>query len=299
MKPTLSKLSTALLLSVLLFQILPKQTHAQDLRVQLQKIASEIAKKIEAKGKNRVVLSSFMNSANEETELGRYMADKFSIVMEAYNLNIIDRSQLNILLEQNKMKAQQILDPKTAPDLMKLTGAEVVLTGNYNVFNDNIEVTLKAIDLSKGVRLAGTEGVIPRTPEINNLLVTARNTAPEPKKIYDLPKVDCQPPGGSYYGKISIENQLAEPVILYWIYGPNHDTRAEQMIAPGTTYLSELILLGSDISSKNNYLFFHTSERDEENWRYIKQIVDVPGCKIKPLTLTTTNVFFGKTKPMP
>ena len=143
---------------------------AQDIRSQLRQIANDLAKQIETKGKKRVVIASFLDLKNQETELGRYMSDKFSIGMASSSLEITDRSQLAQLLRDNKLAADRILDPKTIPRLGQITGAEVIITGNYTALDNSVDITVKAIDLERGLRLAVAEGAIPRTSEINKLL---------------------------------------------------------------------------------------------------------------------------------
>lgn len=157
-------------LVIFLLSILYTNTWAQDVRSQLRQIANDLAKQIEAKGKKRVVIASFLDLKNQETELGRYMADKFSIGLGASSLEITDRSQLGQLMLDNKLGADRILDPKTIPILGKITGAEVMIIGNYTSLDNAIDITVKAIDLERGLRLAVAEGTVARTSEINKLL---------------------------------------------------------------------------------------------------------------------------------
>ena len=145
-------------------------TWAQDVRSQLRQIAADLAKQIEAKGKKRVVIASFLDLKNQETELGRYMSDKFSIGLASSSLEITDRSQFAQLLLDNKLGADRILDPKTIPTLGKITGAEVIIIGNYTTLDNSVDITVKAIDLERGLRLAVAEGTVARTSEINKLL---------------------------------------------------------------------------------------------------------------------------------
>lgn len=270
---------------------------SQDARDQLQSIANDIARKIEGKGKKRIILSSFFDNANRETELGRYMGDKFAVGMEKFDFALTDRSQLEELLRQNKMEAQRILDPRTVPQLQKMLGAEVIITGNYTTFDNYIDITMKAIDLALGVRIASSEVRVARTPEINALLTPIKKTGPKIDS-YDLRKEDCQS-GGFFYGKITFESSLKEPVVLYWISSYTHASYPEAMIAPGASFTTELLGLGTDIGAKNTSFLFHTTEPDEENWRYGKAVVSVDGCKVKPLSISPSNFFLGKTKPTP
>ena len=161
--------------------ILGNHTQAQDVRSQLQQLANDLSKQIEAKGKKRVVIASFLSLDNKETQLGRYMADKFGIgVMKANtSLQLTDRSQLAQVLRDNKLGAERILDPKTIPTLGRLTGAEVIVTGNYTALDNSLDITVKAIDLERGVTLAVTEGSISRTSEINKLLGQVDETRPD------------------------------------------------------------------------------------------------------------------------
>ncbi|QMW01716.1 FlgO family outer membrane protein [Spirosoma foliorum] len=177
---------------------------SQDVRSQLRQIANDLAKQIEAKGKKRVAVASFLDLQNQETELGRYMADKFSLgLSNSPNLEVLDRSQLAQLMEENKFGAKSILDPKTIPTLGKIAGVDVFITGNYAPLDNSIDLTVKIIDSQRAVRLGGTDGVIPRTPEVNKLLSSvggiginntnnSSNTSNTPKVRTEIkPAPDC------------------------------------------------------------------------------------------------------------
>lgn len=157
--------------------IVTLSVQAQDSRSQLQYLANDLTKQIEAKGKKRVIISSFLNLENQETTLGRYMADMFSVRLIKANssLQLTDRSQITQVLHDNKLGAGRILDPKTISTIGRLTGAEVIITGNYTALDNKLSLIIKAIDLERGITLAIAEGDVARTQEINKLLEDISN----------------------------------------------------------------------------------------------------------------------------
>ena len=284
---------------LLAFLLTFSTARAQDIRTQLRLVSNDMVKQLTARNKNSVAISSFLDLDNQETQLGRYMADKFSIGMVASVLQITDRSQLAHLLNDNKLSSKIILDPKTVPQLGKITGAQVVITGNYTTLDNTIDITVKAIDIERGLIIAVSEGAVPRTSEVNKLLenIKPAETIPPVPEIKEMKKDDCHQLGGSYYGKICFENKTKEPLVLYWIYGANLSSAPLMLVAPGTKNCTEMIPLGSDSGAKPYRFYFQTTEEDPDKLRYGKLSIDVESCKIKPQIINASNFFLSKTKP--
>jgi hypothetical protein len=266
-------------------------TWAQDVRSQLRQIAADLAKQIEAKGKKRVVIASFLDLKNQETELGRYMADKFSIGMSTASatLEITDRSQLSQLLRDNKLAADRILDPKTIPNLGKITGAEVIITANYTALDNSVDITVKAIDLERGLRLAVAEGQIPRTSEINKLLsevsssdsdITSVPSGAKPSIDAKLPKpaTDCATKNNCVICAKNISSSQVEVKRNYNI-GNNDQDRRDLLIYTGETKCWQNVWIGNNEDYfKCRVLFFQNGSRVKE------EFVNVRACEVKLVT---------------
>ena len=264
-------------------------TWAQDVRSQLRQIAADLAKQIEAKGKKRVVIASFLDLKNQETDLGRYMSDKFSIGLASSSLEITDRSQFERLLLDNKLGRDRILDPKTIPTLGKITGAEVIITANYTALDNSVDITVKVIDLERGLRIAVAEGIVARTSEINKLLSEVSSTdsdilstpsVTKPSVDAKLPKpaTDCASKNNCV---ICVKNISSSPIEVkrnYMVGNNDQDIRA-LLIYPNETKCWQNVWIG------NNQDYFKCVVNFFQNGPRVKEeFVNVRACEVKLIT---------------
>ena len=231
---------------------------AQDVRSQLKLIADDITHQIQLKSKKRVAIASFLDLQNRETELGRYMSDKFSIGMGTSSLEVLDRSQLSQLMLENNLAAKSILDPKTIPNLGRLAGVDVIIIGNYAALDNSVDITVKAIDVQRGVRIAVAEGTVSRTAEVNKLLnevsdaisiINSENnsgTNPSDVKV-PKPSADCQAKSTCV---LCITNKYSEPVEVLINYFTSFPGNKNLYIYPGKTQCWQEVY----ILPKENYV---------------------------------------------
>lgn len=262
-------------------------TRAQDFRSQLRQIANDLAKQIEAKGKKRVVSASFLDLKNQETDLGRYMSDKFSIGLASSSLEITDRSQLAQLLLDNKLGADRILDPKTIPTLGKITGAEVIIIGNYTALDNSVDITVKAIDLERGLRIAIAEGIVARTSEINKLLSEVSSTdsdapttptgikLPTDTKL-SKPSADCNTKNTCV---ICAKNNSSLPIEVKRGYMGGDQDHRDLLIYTGETKCWQNVWIGTN----NDYYKFTVNFFQNES-RVKQEVVNVRACEVKLIT---------------
>src|SRR5262245_10363773 len=84
-------------------------------------------------------------------------------------LEVIDRARLKAALEDHHWSPKDAFDLKTAVMLGKSVGAEIVVTGSFGAFENEIGVTLTAFGVS-GERIDGSNGKIPLTEEMEKHL---------------------------------------------------------------------------------------------------------------------------------
>src|ERR1700687_3625171 len=90
-------------------------TSAQDLRP----IASNLAAQITASGRKTVAVVDFTDLKGNVTELGRFFAEEVSVdlVGVAKGYEVIDRTHLKSILQENKLASTGLIDPQTARKL--------------------------------------------------------------------------------------------------------------------------------------------------------------------------------------
>jgi TolB-like protein len=286
-------------------------------KAELKKLADDLTQQIKQKGNKRLAVASFTDLQNNETELGRYLAQQFSNVLIRNGLDVVDRSRIDILMNENKMSAKGLLDPATQAKLGRLAGIEIIIVGSTTPLDQTVELTISAIDITRGSSIAATDGGISRTEAINSLLrsnIGKENGSVQDSpfvpvssnqdvgsalmgdKKMDLPKETCNK-GVSYFGQVCFENLLKQPLVLYYIDGPRNYV-PKTLFGANARNCTELIYTGA--SSNQNVscaFYFHTAEEEASKWRYGKMSVIVEGCKVVLRAINTDRLFLSKNKP--
>lgn len=124
----------------------------------------------------RVAIVNFDNSTGKISEFGDIggpLRDMLiSDLTEVKNLSMVDRESLSKILEEQNLNNSSRFDQATATKLGKLLGAEVIITGTYFEFMNNLRVDAKFINVETGGILfsVGVEGSREKLFELKNLL---------------------------------------------------------------------------------------------------------------------------------
>ncbi len=124
----------------------------------------------------RVAIVNFDNSTGKISEFGDIggpLRDMLiSDLTEVKNLSMVDRESLSKILDEQNLNNSSRFDQTTATKLGKLLGAEVIITGTYFEFMNNLRVDAKFINVETGGILfsVGVEGSREKLFELKNLL---------------------------------------------------------------------------------------------------------------------------------
>ena len=304
----------------MLFALVCNAQGKMDFKPELKKLTDDLAVQIKSKGPKRIAVANFVDLQGNITELGRYLAQQFSVNLIRSQMDVVDRSRLDILMEENKMSSKGLLDPKNQAKLGELAGIDVIVTGTTSPFDNTVELTVSAIDVRKGTALAATDGTIPRTEAINALLrnqvgsgsTTGSNSSSpympaspgknqDPSEVLmgdrsvDLPRAQCIN-RTEVFGQVYFENTLKEDLVVYRIEGFNNYSTATK-ISAGTknhTPLLRVDYYGKTDSSYDYVFHFHTAEEEESQWKYGTMNVIVNGCKVKVHSINSNRIFLKK-----
>ena len=112
------------LLGILVAIFIPTKLFAQsDYEKQTAAFSIDLAKKIKASNKTRVAVSDFLDNDGNLTELGKAIAEDIGvgIVNEGNGtFQVMERSNLNAILKEQKLSSTGLIDPETAKKLGKL-----------------------------------------------------------------------------------------------------------------------------------------------------------------------------------
>lgn len=147
--------------------------------------ADVISEKLAVAGKKSVAVVDFTDLQGEATELGRFLAEEISVALASGDrpLEVVDRTHLKVLVQENKLSATGLIDPATAKKLGHIAGVDALVTGTLTPFGDTIRLTLKVLDTSTARIVAATTAEIPKTKAIEELVARGvGGAAPAPER---------------------------------------------------------------------------------------------------------------------
>jgi len=285
-------------------------------------IAQTLASKLKSSSTTRVAVADFVDLQGNTTELGKYIAESFSVQFVNTQLQVVDRSRLDYLIKELNLTKENLVRPENALKLGQMAGIQYLITGTTTMLDNSIDITIKAYDIEKGIIAAAQKGNLPRTDAINELFrsqvsssgggsgkPSAVSTMAQPLgsitvdanddanqiKTTPMKKSICKDENsGEFKGYVCFENQTKYDLVL---------TREDPyyaglniMIASGGKGCSTLLFTnytrnGSEPASKQYTFYFQTT--DKEHPRYTKFNMVVEGCVAKAVLLDTRNLAFS------
>lgn len=159
------------LISLILVGFSLESSAQSEFNQKLKEIVAESAKCIQETGNKRVGVWGFFNDAGTENILGKYMTSKFPIYMsQEGNLDVIDRKNLDLLLQENNLSAEGLIDKNTAKELGKVAALDLIISGTIWIFEDKVELNLFMLDTETAVYTCSTEAYFPLNDDLYSLL---------------------------------------------------------------------------------------------------------------------------------
>jgi len=135
-------------------------------------LSSGLSDIISRSGRKTVAVVDFTDLQGCVTELGRYMAEDVSVALvnNTKGFEVIDRTNLKVLLQGYQLASTGIIDPVTARKLGQVAGVDALVTGTIAPLSDNVHVSVKVLDIETAKMLGGVTADIPRTKTVEELL---------------------------------------------------------------------------------------------------------------------------------
>jgi hypothetical protein len=153
--------------------IIPAKLFSQsDYERQMVAFSVDLARKIKESSKVKVAVSDFLDNDGNLTELGKAIAEDIGveIVNEGKGtFQVMERSNLNAILKEQKLASTGLIDPETAKQLGKLKMVDAVIVGNITPFGNSFRVTIKILDTETGMSIAAAAGNLAGTDDIKGL----------------------------------------------------------------------------------------------------------------------------------
>jgi len=166
------RLAAVVLASIVVLALASNVAFGQGYDQQVRGVARGIQEKLTAAGKKTVAVVDFTDLDGSVTWLGRFLAEEVSVALasEAKGFEVIERTQLKAILQEQKLGTSGVIDPQTARRVGQIAGADVITTGSLTPFGDSIRLSVKALDVSTARMIAAASTDIPKTKAIDELL---------------------------------------------------------------------------------------------------------------------------------
>jgi TolB-like protein len=149
----------------------------------------------------RVALTEFPYR-NGYNDLTKNLYEHLTIYFAQKGLQVVERSKLNNVLQEQKISYSGVMDISTAQKLGKLVGAQAVLVGSISDLRDDVSLNARLVDVETGTFLTAALVKLQKTPAVKSMLEKGQRTAKTSK--WTLSKSDSSGSGQ----KTNIQNQL-------------------------------------------------------------------------------------------
>ncbi len=115
---------------------------------EIEKVAARLAVKIATLPDATVAVVDFTDLQGRVTELGRYYAEELSIALvnAPGGFKVIDRGHLKALLAEHKFQTSGVVDEKTAAELGRIAGVNILITGTVTDIEGSLRLAVKALN---------------------------------------------------------------------------------------------------------------------------------------------------------
>jgi TolB-like protein len=103
-------------------------------------------------------------------DLTKNIYESLSIYFPQKGFQVVERSQLNRILEEQKVAYSGLVDVSTAQKLGEMLGSDMVLLGTLSDMGNSIAIRARMVDVGKGVVLTAAEVSIKETSDITQMV---------------------------------------------------------------------------------------------------------------------------------
>jgi len=156
--------------------------------IEIRNVAETLSRSLSKPPRRTVAVVDFTDLQGNVTALGRFMAEELesALANSSSGIDLVDRTRLQLLMQENKLASTGIIDPATARQLGKIAGVQVLITGTLTPLSDTVRFSVKALDTEDARIVASTSRDILKTRDVMQLLgqatagTSAMNNAPAP-----------------------------------------------------------------------------------------------------------------------
>jgi TolB-like protein len=147
----------------------------------LDQLAKQIVAKSKTANKTTIAVLPFPNADGSCSMLSNFIADE--LIQSLFNvpgsgLEIVERTQLDTLIEELKLGASGLLNPETTKRLGNLSGVGSLTVGTITVIGDTVRINARLIATDTGKAISAAAVDVPKVEAVSELLKQPVTTGP-------------------------------------------------------------------------------------------------------------------------
>jgi TolB-like protein len=129
----------------------------------LHSLAATLIGKLEDAGQKSGTVLDFTDLQGQGTELGRFLAQELSdqLVTTAGKFSLIDRANLQYLLNEKKLSASGLINPESSRKLGNMIGIDTVILGTVTPIGQNVRLSVRAVAVETGKIVVSQSATLP------------------------------------------------------------------------------------------------------------------------------------------
>lgn len=152
-----------------------------------------------------IAVKELSSADSSEKALSQIISEDvaFELLNNSCNIQICDRSEFISTLRELKMSEEKLTDTAHKISLGKLSSINVLLTGHVIVNNSLVRVSIKIIDLEKGILIAASSVTLPENETIKSF---KRRTIVENGEIKLTEKIKAESTLSKWFSDFFVTN---------------------------------------------------------------------------------------------
>jgi TolB-like protein len=146
-------------------------TSAQEMSELARHLSVTLAEGVQDRAALRVAVTDFPDLGGSVSDLGRYLAERITThLSQTRPFSVVERRRLTTVLAELRLGLFDLFRADGVRMLGRALGAEAVVVGTLSDLGSQVDVDVRLIETETGLVLAGAEGTLRKTEEVENLL---------------------------------------------------------------------------------------------------------------------------------
>ena len=151
--------------------LLGVESYSQGLDACISNIANDVAQKVSKKNKVKLALADFLNNEGKVDALTEYIRQELELkLINADNLQVMDRKHFRKLLEENHLQSQGFIDESVAKSAVAFIKIDGLVLAEITYMGDQVKIKVTVTDITTSLMYAASSSELINDVAIKNLL---------------------------------------------------------------------------------------------------------------------------------